>query len=67
MRVGNAVLGVPAAEGGNLVRLRENLPIEVKFSRWNAGDGVPYGRIVTAQKAGRNCFLPAGVMDQEIL
>ena len=43
--VGNAVLGVPAAEGGDSVWLRQNLPIEVKFCRRNAGDGVPYGVI----------------------
>ena len=37
------VIHPSAAEGGDSVWLRQNLPIEVKFCRRNAGDGVPYG------------------------
>ena len=41
--VGNAVLGVPfRRKAENRCELRTNLPIEVKFVRRNAGDGVPY-------------------------
>ena len=39
--VGNAVPGVPTAVRRQF-GMRENLPIEVKFSRRNAVDGVPY-------------------------
>ena len=41
--VGNAVPGVPSGVSRSSVQARRNLPIEVKFRRGNAGDGVPYG------------------------
>ena len=41
--VGNAVPGVPTGASRNLGTVRINLPIEAKFIRRNAGDGVPYG------------------------
>ena len=40
--VGDGALDIPSA-AWRLLGVRENLPIEVKFVRRNAGDGVPYG------------------------
>ena len=40
--VGNAVLGVPAAEGGN--RPHSAGTTLAHRTRWNAGDGVPYAQ-----------------------
>ena len=38
--IGNAVPGVPTAEGGNTARLAGTVPAH--RTRRNAGDGVPY-------------------------
>ena len=42
IRVGNAVPGVPTAEGGGLVRFSG--AALAHRTRRNAGDGVPYGQ-----------------------
>ena len=50
--VGNAVPGVPAAKGGNSVRYAGTMLAH--RTRWNAGDGVPYGiGMVRGKSKGR--------------
>ena len=45
MNVGNAVPGVPTAEGGKTVRIAGT--ILTHRTRRNAGDGVPYAQVLS--------------------
>ena len=57
--VGNAVPGVPAAKGGNSVRYAGT--VLAHRTRWNAGDGVPYGiGMVRGKSKGRTGVRPPG-------
>ena len=58
--VGNAVPGVPAAKGGNSVRYAGT--VLAHRTRWNAGDGVPYGiGMVRGKLRGRTAVRPQTV------
>ena len=52
--VGNAVLGVPSAEGGSSVRFAGT--VLAHRTRRNAGDGVPYGKAGQRGNAERGNF-----------
>ena len=52
--VGNAVLGVPSAEGGSSVRFAGT--VLAHRTRRNAGDGVPYGKAGQCGNAERGNF-----------